>query len=191
MREIDGDGRRELVPCRIELNLPGVLWPESYRICRLKGLSFDQKSFLFKMLHELLPSRERVSHLIPTSNPICTLCQDNLQETYLHCFFNCIANKEASCSLLQCAQTYAPQVTPATVLNLEVECEDPFLLPTVVILSTGLQLIWTRRVDKKITTVWTMRSELEARVSLLRKTRRKKLIECGNIIENIIYNFFH
>ena len=43
MQEIDEDGRIELVLCRVEENAPEVLWSESYRLLRLKGLSPDQK----------------------------------------------------------------------------------------------------------------------------------------------------
>ena len=191
MREVDDDGRRELVPCRVEEHEPEVCWSESYRLLRLKGLSPDQKSLLFKIVHELLPTKERVSHIIPTTSPTCLLCQDNLPETYLHCFFNCSLNRESGESLLRCAQSYAPTLTPTGLLHLDIVGEDPFLLPTVILISTGLQLIWMNRFDKKVTSVWSMRAELEARICLLRTTRRKRLVEAGNILENMVNNFFH
>ena len=87
MRAVDDDGRRELVP-------------ESYRLLSLIGLSPDQKSLLFKIVDELLPTKERVSHIIPTTSPTCLLCQDNLTGTYLHCFFNCSLNRESGESLV-------------------------------------------------------------------------------------------
>jgi hypothetical protein len=71
-REVDDAGRRELVPCRIEEHHPTVCWPESYRLLRLKGLSPDPKSILFKLIHELLPTKERVNKIIPTLTlPVC------------------------------------------------------------------------------------------------------------------------
>ena len=93
-REIDQDGRRELIPCRIEEMSPTVQWGEAYRLSRLHGLSPTSKSFLFKLLHQLLPSRERLHRLIPTNSPLCW-CDSGDTETYLHCFYSCTKNKEA------------------------------------------------------------------------------------------------
>ena len=70
-RVIDQEERTELVPCRVEEKFPEVCWPESYRISRLPGLSPDSKSFLFKLIHTLLPSKERVHHLTQASSPLC------------------------------------------------------------------------------------------------------------------------
>ena len=190
MRDIDDDGRKELVPCRVEEREPDVHWSESYRILRLKGISPSQKSLLFCLIHELLPSKERVSHIMPANSPACNLCNDKSPETYLHCFFSCSHNREAGEALLRCATSYARTLTAPALLRLEVEAEDPFLLPTIVLIATGLQLIWNNRHEKKITTLWSMRSELEARISLLRRTRKKQLREAANILDNMVSNFF-
>ena len=190
MREVDADGRRELVPCRVEEHAPEVSWSESYRLLRLKGLCPEQKSLLFKLVHELLPTKERVSNIIPTTNPACLLCLDNTPETYYHTFFTCSSNKESGEALLRCSKTYAPALTPRSLLKLEIVGDDPFLLPTMLLIATGLQLIWKNRQLKKVTSTWSMRSELEARISLLRRTRKKKLVEAGAILENMITNFY-
>ena len=60
---IEGDNMLELVPCKVEEKNPEVQWPMVYRCIRLKGISPDSKSFLFKLVHMLLPSRERLNHL--------------------------------------------------------------------------------------------------------------------------------
>ena len=57
------EGRREDKRCRVEELEPGVDWRRSFSVARLKGLSTDQKSFLFKLLHQLLPTGERVHRL--------------------------------------------------------------------------------------------------------------------------------
>ena len=190
MRDIDEEGRKELIPCRIEEREPDVHWSESYRLLRLKGLSPSQKSHLFCLIHELLPSKERVSNIMPATSPACTLCRDNSPETYLHCFFGCNYNRDAGEALLRCATSYARTLTAPGLLRLEVVCDDPFLLPTIVLIATGLQLIWNNRHEKKVTTVWSMRSELEARISLLRKARKKQIREAAKILENMVSNSF-
>ena len=60
-----------LVPCRIEEKYPQICWADSYRISRLKGLSPQNKSFLFKLIHELLPSKERLNHLNLAPTSLC------------------------------------------------------------------------------------------------------------------------
>ena len=92
--------------------------------------------------------------------------------------------------MLQCAKTCAPALTPRSLLTLEVVGDDPFLLPTMILIATGLQLIWKNRQLKKITSSWSLKSELEAKISLLRRTSKKKLVEAGDILENMLTNFF-
>ena len=42
-REVDQEGRMELVPCKVKEKNPEVCWSESYIICRLPGLSTENK----------------------------------------------------------------------------------------------------------------------------------------------------
>ena len=51
----DDEGRREDKMYRVEELEPGVNWRRSFNVARHKGLSTVQKSFLFKLLHQLLP----------------------------------------------------------------------------------------------------------------------------------------
>ena len=101
--EIDDAGRMELVPCKIEERYPLHDWSESYRLCRLQGLDPEIKSFLFKLVHQLLPSKERVHHLTPTSSPLCW-CESGDLENYLHLFYFCRKNREAGEAVLTVAQ---------------------------------------------------------------------------------------
>ena len=100
-REVDQDGRTELIPCRVEEKNPEVVWPESYRICRLPGLSPASKSFLFRHIHTLLPSKERLHHFKQAPSALCW-CNSGEVETYEHIFYKCEKNKEAGQALLQC-----------------------------------------------------------------------------------------
>ena len=110
MRKIDQEGRMELIPCKVEEREPMVFWRESYILSRLHGLSPNSKSFLFKMIHTLLPCRERVHHLSPASSPLCW-CATGEQETYMHLFYRCSKNSDAAESLLSCVQAYDGKLT--------------------------------------------------------------------------------
>ena len=189
MRKVDQEGRMELIPSKVEEREPQVFWSESYRISRLKGLSPETKSFLFKMLHTLLPSKERIHHLTPTSSPLCW-CNTGEQETYLHLFYHCPKNNLAADALLTCVQAYDKDLAAEKTLRLEIITDEPFLIATVAILSTGLQFIWENRRLKKSTTVYSIRAELEAAVSLRRKSSSKVIREAGNVMNNMISNFW-
>ena len=52
------------------------------------------------------------------------------------------------------------------------------------------ETIWANRVAKKVTTMYEMRSELESGMSIKRRSRDRQIREAGNIIQNVIDNFF-
>ena len=93
-RAVDMENRQELIPCKVEMSDPSVFWSESYLLCRLQGLSPSSKSFVFKLIHCLLPSKERLHHLTPATSPLCW-CDSGQHETYQHLFFECPKNEQA------------------------------------------------------------------------------------------------
>ena len=189
-REIDQEGRLELIPCRVEEKEPQVFWSESYRISRLTGLSPGSKSFLFRLLHTLIPSRERVHQLGQEASPLCW-CNTGAVENYQHRFYQCRTNSEAGQALLQCAKTYDRNLTEVKSMRLELTADDPFLMPTIAILTTGLEFIWENRKLKKPTALYTLRAELELAVSIRRKSSSRRVREAASIMINMILNCFH
>ena len=57
------DTPRSLLPIRAETLSPSTDWPNSWRLSRMQGLESDLSSFLFKLLHKLLPTQDRVSRI--------------------------------------------------------------------------------------------------------------------------------
>ena len=82
MREVDYEGRMELIPCKVEEREPEVFWNEVYRISRLYGLSPQSKSFLFRLIYTLLPSRERVHNLTPSTS-LLSWCRAGMHKNYV------------------------------------------------------------------------------------------------------------
>ena len=189
-REVDQEGRMELIPCRVEEKNPEVCWSESYRISRLPGLSPDSKSFLFKLIHTLLPSKERIHHLTQASSPLCW-CNTGAVESYQHLFYHCEKNSEAGQALLRCVMSYDRSLSEVKSLRLELNPDEPFLLASISLLSSGLELIWQNRKLKKNTTLYTMRAELEAAISIRRRSRLKKGREAAAIMGNMVEKFFN
>ena len=146
-REVDAEGRKEVVPCRIERKLPDVLWGEIYRVSRLKGLCPEEKSFSLKLIHELLPVKKRVKEIIPTTVPTCW-CDDGLDESLLHAFYECPKNAEAATALLRLVKVYDKDMTPIKSLRLEFRVEEIYTLTVATMLVTGLHYIWKQRLQK-------------------------------------------
>ena len=185
-RPVDDEGRREQVPCRVEERLPTAPWPEAYRLLRLKGISVQHKSFLYKLVHELLPSKERVSRILQNASPLCSLCQQGVTETYLHIFFHCPANEASGQAMLSYAKFYNPSLTDIQSLRLEITPDLAFALPTTTILATGLCLIWENRVQNRRTGQVEMKAALKSKAGLLRKVSSRKVREAGSVILNIL-----
>ena len=80
----------------MELREPNVFLGESYRSCRLQGLDPGDKSFLFRLIHTLLPSKERIHHLTQQGSFLCW-------SNYNHLFYQCA---EAGQAVLRCIKSY-------------------------------------------------------------------------------------
>ena len=185
-----GDNMLELVPCKVELKNPEVQWPMVYRCIRLKGISPDSKSFLFKLVHMLLPSRERLNHLSQNNSPLCW-CNSGASETYQHLFLECEKNREAGQALMNCISSYDRSLSETKLLRLELGTDEPFLLASVSLVATGFELIWENRKSKKITALFTLRAELEASISIKRRSRLRRIREAADIMKNMIDNFLN
>ena len=64
-------------------------------------------------------------------------------------------------------------MNPEDVLKLSLshDLSDEDQLATVCLLATGLKYIWESRVEKKPIMVYKMRAEIEAKISILRRTK--------------------
>ena len=58
-------------PCRSEQASPTTDWTLSWSLCRQPGLPPDMASFLWKMLHNLLGTQERLHRLGSSPSALC------------------------------------------------------------------------------------------------------------------------
>ena len=189
METVDDEGRMVAKLCKVEEREPDQDWQLSFDLARRKGLSPDTKSFNFKLLHLLLPSKERLNQLLPTSSPSCVLCTSQQSESVLHALFDCDKNREAAQYLLHLVKIYDASCTELKAIRLNIHTDALYELPTILMLSTGLEFIWTNRSQKKSTNLFMIRTEMELLVCLLRKSRPRRLREAGAIIKNTLENF--
>ena len=99
MREVDNT--MEFIPCRVELQHPNNDWEVTWRRSRMSGLGSELSSFLFRILHQLLPTKERQHRVHPATASTCRLCQLNATEDLLHSFFHCPFNYDFGMIVVQ------------------------------------------------------------------------------------------
>ena len=74
----------EYTPCRVELLHHNTDWESVWRRSRLSGLSSEFSSFLYRILHDLLPTKERQHRISPSTSSVCSLCPSNSVESLVH-----------------------------------------------------------------------------------------------------------
>ena len=189
--ELDGaDGRLAQKKSRVEMLYPNNSWADIYHFSKLQGLSTESRTFNFKLINQLLPVNARLNQLLPNNRSDCTMCRSGQPETILHALFECESNKEAEEALITLTRPYDSNFTAEKALLLYLSiCDTIYELPTILVLSTGLNFIWQNRVSKKSTALYQIRAELECLVSLLRRSRRRRLREASKMVNNSLSNF--
>ena len=160
-------------PCRAELNHPEVEWERTWRLAVTPGLSSEHLSFLWRMLHNLLPCQTRLFRLkMPNiTSDICTLCNrqevGNLNHSLLYCEYNDGAGQllEEKLSELQ------PELTLNQVTLLDLDVDEDLQLPVVFLTASILSEVWKCRKEKKACHLNSIRASLEAGINILRKSR--------------------
>ena len=165
-----------LVPVRAEALHPNTNWEQVWQIARIKGLGSELVSFQLKTLHNLLPTQERIARLgLHDDQPgLCLHCRIDTEDL-VHCFFACNKNMLVGLALMGCIQQILPDISTEAAVLLDFGCILPHeeSLAIQCILVTGLKYIWETRLAKKVVTKFRMRAEIEAKVSILRRSRHQ------------------
>ena len=144
-------------------------------------------SFNFKLLHDLLITRQRLHQIIPAATAICSHCDAHAEEDLQHALVNCSYNNGAGQNLLHIVQTSLPDMTAASLLRLEltsVELDDE--LSTVTFISAFLKEIWDKRHTRSRIISLEIRATIETRCILLRKSRwRNSIATLTNMINSV------
>ena len=88
-------------------------------------------------------------------------------------FFSCPNKNIAGLALLGLLQGVLPDLSPERAVQLQLGDDLPQdeELAVMYLLATSLKFIWDTRVSKKQVVLHQMRSELEARITILRKSK--------------------
>ena len=150
------------------------------------GLGCEEQSFLWKMLHNLLPTQVRLHRmgLKQVLSPNCNLCDTSVPEDLEHALITCKRNEEVSGWLLQTIHPHIPTITPKKLILLDFgPLPSSHHLPLVWLTAQVLGIVWTSRLEKKTPTLMNTRAMLEAGISIMRKTRFHKSCK---IIETLV-----
>ena len=142
----EGEQGQVYIECRVERANQNVDWEHSWRLARLSGLGPENVSFLFKLLHQLLPTQERAARTKPGTSPNCRVqgCQNQI-DNIEHALILCQSNDGVGLLLLRVVRGLLPDVEAATLSRLELQVDPDQELPLVFFISTVLCSIWTLR----------------------------------------------
>ena len=186
--EMGEDGMKESVKCRVERMSPDTDWENSWRLARLPGLGPDNISFLFRMLHQTLPTLERVARIKPNQSSRCKMqgCQANPEEDLSHALLHCDGNDDVGHQLLNCLRNVEPGLQADALLRLELPVQEDMELPVVWVIATVLGSVWNLRQSSSRVTQHLIRSKLEADINLLRETRfQDVVIKIEELVANL------
>lgn len=174
---------RQYRPCRVEIRSPEIDWNTTWSRTRLQGLGPELMSFIFKVIHDLLPTQVRLARTSPTISGMCKLCQSGMMEDQVHALIRCPGNQGIGEGVLQCLPEH-DEGDDQLALLLQHKLDQSHELPVVWFLAEAWRTIWESRTAGKRPELYKVRADLEAKVSLLRETRRHR--EASEIIITMI-----
>ena len=176
------------IMCRVELANPDADWERSWRLARLHGLGPENVSFLFKMIHQILPTQERVARASPRTSPACPMpgCRAD-REDLPHALVICGGNDGVGMRMMTCLRNFVPDLDVSSALRLDFEVDEQMQLPLVWLAGTAWQAVWKLRVDKSRIQLYEVRSQLEAKINLLRETRYSN---AATLLDQLVVDYF-
>ena len=165
----DHDAPPVLIPTRLEESHPTMDFPLAYRLSRIFGLSPEQKSFIFKLMQSILPTRDRLARIGKIMSSSCLHCEGMTDST--DHILACTLSAEVANPLWNCISSYFPTVTPVDLVHFNFPVSESLELPIAWLVSTCMGYIWDQRVQGKQARLEPCRAELLAKVRLLRDTK--------------------
>ena len=168
---VNQEGDRVLKPCRAETKNPGAEWEKTWPEAISPGLPSDLRTFLWLMLHGILPTRSRLFRMnMPNApSPDCVHCDGGHPDTLLHALLLCQHSKPAADFLMNALKSEVADITPSRIILLDFGMDES--LPLVFLTASILSQIWTSRKENKQCSTISIRATLEASIQILRKSR--------------------
>ena len=146
MLEVDDDGFQFDIISKTERLNPDINWVAVWSLSMTSGLDSTDNSFLFCLLHNLLPTQERLHRVLShtVTSPHCTLCTLEVSCDQLHALVHCPFNNGVSFWIIRCLRTLLPALQPAQLvkLNFGMDSSDPNALPAAWLACKALNMVW-------------------------------------------------
>ena len=153
--EVDADGFRFNKRCKIESEHPDIDWERTWSLASLPGLESCDYTFLWKMIHNILPTQQRLHRILRNvDSPNCNHCQSQQICSLPHALFTCNHNSDVGNWLLRVLDSNLPGIVPQQVVLLNINIEDQLRLPIVWLIAKTLNTIFTCRIEKKACTLF-------------------------------------
>ena len=142
------------------------------------GLPSDHRTFLWRMLHDLLPCQERLFRLkMPNAHSnLCTLCDLNEIGNLTHCLIVCPYNNGVGHFLLDVLHRHILNLLPQQVVLLDLDVDEAHQ-------ASLLSQVWSCRKEKRPCHLGSIRAALEAGINIMRNSRYK---EAAKTLSNIL-----
>ena len=176
MEQNDG-GHLQLIKVKAEISSPDTDWVLTWKRARIKGLGIEASNFLWKLLHNILPTEARLAKILPNSSKFCKFCPGQVTADLPHCLLKCVNTKLVGDWLLEVIKQHDTTVSACKLTRLEFACEPSLEMPLVWITAQTLHYLWGVRQSSTSTNMNITRSMLEHKIALLRKTRYQNACE--------------
>ena len=137
--EITDDGYRRFTPCNAELRSPDSSWEDCGKKARLSGLGHENTSFLFKLLHNTLVTKDRLSRTSPSFTSFCNYpgCPGSDHEDIPHALVHCSGNNGVGYSIFNPICSFVHGLTVDEAVHLDIMVDESLVLPLVWSLAVG------------------------------------------------------
>ena len=147
LKETSTDGTQSYRVCRAERLSPNIDWKITWSKVRFTFFSSSTATFLWKLLHELLTTEERLCNTLGNLLSSCRFGCPGQKATLMHWFFECIQSKAAGSWVLGMVQNSCPLAEGENILKLNFSASNSLFCVTV----NALKYIWNiRTLNKKV-----------------------------------------
>ena len=172
LKTSNDDGILAFRLCRAETLSPDTDWKTTWGKVRHPSLSSSTASFLWKLLHHLLTTEERLANTLGNTLPSCRFGCVGQEATLEHCFFKCNLTNDVGSWLLDSVQRFYPSADEKKILSLNFTSSDSFLWAT----ANTLQFLWNNRALKKKATLHSCLAHLKMEALKLSDTTHEDLV---------------
>jgi hypothetical protein len=167
LREVTAKGLYESFtetppPPRVEAKLPHLDWPLIWSRLHSSSLTLQERDFMFRLLHNILPVPERMARINPGASGLCPRCPDSTASV-LHTFTECVHTSDIWLSLFFNIHHFFPVIPTNQELLLLSFQRTPRDTDITASIVTFAMLVWVNRSRDDPVTWAELKQELHKR----------------------------